>query len=196
MSYPDLVGRDQHACALLGVFGGLDFTAIQVDEVRVLARLLETPGFVSSRLDTIDPSRHAQLIKAYYGILMLLPQASSALPAGAQDGKPGSPAPAGASASEPADLLADAFKLVKVRLDHIAGIVTADHFTGGPVAPKQKSRSCFVKTSSSPADGRCTPEKPDSLDMPALLDHFNLVQHRCADVKLEAQRKVMSEVRE
>ncbi|KAL9254425.1 VAC14-like protein [Drosera capensis] len=48
---------------------------VQLDK---LIRLLETPIFAYMRLQLLEPRRHVCLLKALYGLLMLLPQQSSA----------------------------------------------------------------------------------------------------------------------
>ena len=44
-------------------------------ELDKLTQLLESPIFTHLRLQLLEPQRHAYLIKALYGLLMLLPQA-------------------------------------------------------------------------------------------------------------------------
>lgn len=46
-------------------------------EVDKLIQLLESPVFTYLRLHLLEPQRHASLIKALYGLLMLLPQSSA-----------------------------------------------------------------------------------------------------------------------
>lgn len=46
-------------------------------ELDKLIQLLESPIFTQLRLQLLEPQRHAHLIKALYGLLMLLPQTTA-----------------------------------------------------------------------------------------------------------------------
>jgi vacuole morphology and inheritance protein 14 len=46
-------------------------------EMDKLVQLLESPIFMSLRLQLLEPQRHPYLFKALYGLLMLLPQSSA-----------------------------------------------------------------------------------------------------------------------
>ncbi len=63
-----------HACALLAQVAGLEVTVAFLTEVDKLVQLLESPVFTHLRLQLLEPQRHAHLVKALYGLLMLLPQ--------------------------------------------------------------------------------------------------------------------------
>jgi vacuole morphology and inheritance protein 14 len=63
-----------HACALLARLADLEVTVAFLTEVDKLVQLLESPIFTHLRLQLLEPQRHAHLIKALYGLLMLLPQ--------------------------------------------------------------------------------------------------------------------------
>jgi len=67
----------EHACELLGKFGELEVTVSFLVEVDKLIQLLESPIFTFLRLQLLEPQRYAYLVKALYGILMLLPQSSA-----------------------------------------------------------------------------------------------------------------------
>ena len=66
-----------HACDLLSKFSELEVTVGFLVEVDRLIQLLESPIFTYLRLQLLEPQRHAYLIKALYGLLMLLPQSSA-----------------------------------------------------------------------------------------------------------------------
>lgn len=68
--YDHTVNLIQHMAALpLGAE-----VLVQVDR---LVQLLETPAFAFLRLQLLAPSRYPDLLKALYGLLMLLPQSSA-----------------------------------------------------------------------------------------------------------------------
>ena len=67
----------EHACELLGKFGELEVTVSFLVEVDKLIQLIESPIFTFLRLQLLEPQRYAYLVKALYGILMLLPQSSA-----------------------------------------------------------------------------------------------------------------------
>ena len=67
----------EHACELLSKFGALEVTVSFLVEVDKLIQLLESPIFTFLRLQLLEPQRYAYLVKALYGILMLLPQSSA-----------------------------------------------------------------------------------------------------------------------
>ena len=68
-----LAQQYEHASALLAKLGDLDMAASHVAEASNLANLVETAVFNFARLQSLDTQRHAHLIKALFGLLMLLP---------------------------------------------------------------------------------------------------------------------------
>ncbi|KAJ7283107.1 hypothetical protein O6H91_Y347400 [Diphasiastrum complanatum] len=68
----------QLASAVIQVLGESDIEVKFLVQIDKLVRLLETPSFTSLRLQLLEPARHPALLKALYGLLMLLPQQSSA----------------------------------------------------------------------------------------------------------------------
>eukprot|EP00039_Didymoeca_costata_P005784 m.84543 g.84543 ORF g.84543 m.84543 type:complete len:714 (-) comp12972_c0_seq1:1852-3993(-) len=67
----------QHACELLVKLADMEVTVNFLVEVDKLIQLIESPIFTFLRLHLLEPRRHPYLIKALYGILMLLPQSSA-----------------------------------------------------------------------------------------------------------------------
>ncbi|KAH9320795.1 hypothetical protein KI387_015434, partial [Taxus chinensis] len=68
----------QHASAVIQSLVEEDINVKFLVQLDKLVRLLETPIFTSLRLQLLDPGRYAWLLKALYGLLMLLPQQSAA----------------------------------------------------------------------------------------------------------------------
>ena len=66
-----------HCCQLLFKFSNLEMTVAFLVEVDKLIQLLESPVFTYLRLQLLDPQRYAYLVKALYGLLMLLPQSAA-----------------------------------------------------------------------------------------------------------------------
>ncbi|GAA5931252.1 hypothetical protein JCM10213_000255 [Rhodosporidiobolus nylandii] len=67
----------EQACALLQIFADLEMTVSLLVQIDKLVQLLESPVFTSLRLQLLEPDRHPYLLKAMYGLLMLLPQSSA-----------------------------------------------------------------------------------------------------------------------
>eukprot|EP00727_Mastigamoeba_balamuthi_P000772 m51a1_g10692 hypothetical protein (733) ;mRNA; r:134042-137262 len=66
-----------HAEKLVHKFAELDVTLGFLMEMDQLVQLLESPVFVSLRLQLLEPEKHVSLYKALYGVLMLLPQSTA-----------------------------------------------------------------------------------------------------------------------
>lgn len=62
------------ACQLLQMFGSIEVTVDFLTEIDKLVQLIESPIFTFLRLQLLDPKHNFYLIRALYGILMLLPQ--------------------------------------------------------------------------------------------------------------------------
>ncbi|GMJ09645.1 hypothetical protein like AT2G01690 [Hibiscus trionum] len=67
----------QHASAVIQSLVEEDISAKFLVQLDKLIRLLETPIFSYIRLQLLEPGRYMWLLKALYGLLMLLPQKSS-----------------------------------------------------------------------------------------------------------------------
>ncbi|XP_010008006.1 PREDICTED: protein VAC14 homolog, partial [Nestor notabilis] len=67
----------KHAYDLIQKFGDLDVTVDFLTEVDKLVQLIECPIFTYLRLQMLDVKKNPYLIKALYGLLMLLPQSSA-----------------------------------------------------------------------------------------------------------------------
>ncbi|XP_053558318.1 protein VAC14 homolog [Bombina bombina] len=67
----------KHAYHLIQKFGNLEVTLDFLTEVDKLVQLIECPIFTYLRLQLLDVERHPYLIRALYGLLMLLPQSSA-----------------------------------------------------------------------------------------------------------------------
>ncbi|GAA5924143.1 Vac14p [Sporobolomyces koalae] len=67
----------EQACALLQIFAELEITVSLLIQIDKLVQLLESPVFTALRLQLLEPERHPYLLKALYGLLMLLPQSSA-----------------------------------------------------------------------------------------------------------------------
>uniref|UniRef100_A0A6I8Q8D3 Protein VAC14 homolog n=1 Tax=Xenopus tropicalis TaxID=8364 RepID=A0A6I8Q8D3_XENTR len=67
----------QHAYHLIQKFGDLEVTVDFLTEVDKLVQLIECPIFTYLRLQLLDVENHPYLIRALYGLLMLLPQSSA-----------------------------------------------------------------------------------------------------------------------
>ncbi|XP_074055335.1 protein VAC14 homolog [Macrotis lagotis] len=67
----------QHAYDLIQKFGDLEVTVDFLTEVDKLVQLIECPIFTYLRLQLLDVKNNPYLIKALYGLLMLLPQSSA-----------------------------------------------------------------------------------------------------------------------
>eukprot|EP01012_Entosiphon_sulcatum_P051791 TRINITY_DN7112_c0_g1_i1.p1 TRINITY_DN7112_c0_g1~~TRINITY_DN7112_c0_g1_i1.p1 ORF type:complete len:660 (-),score=154.50 TRINITY_DN7112_c0_g1_i1:115-2094(-) len=67
----------EHAYALVCSFGEMEVTVNFLTQIDKLVQLLESPIFAHIRLHLLEPQQHPYLIKALFGILMLLPQSSA-----------------------------------------------------------------------------------------------------------------------
>ncbi|GAA5902463.1 hypothetical protein JCM8208_006895 [Rhodotorula glutinis] len=67
----------EQASALLQIFADLEMTVPMLIQIDKLVQLIESPVFTSLRLQLLEPERHPYLLKAMYGLLMLLPQSSA-----------------------------------------------------------------------------------------------------------------------
>lgn len=67
----------RHAYDLIQKFGDLEVTVDFLTEVDKLVQLLECPIFTYLRLQLLDVKNNPYLIRALYGLLMLLPQSSA-----------------------------------------------------------------------------------------------------------------------
>ncbi|CAO1638889.1 unnamed protein product [Sympodiomycopsis kandeliae] len=67
----------EQASNLLQIFAELEMTVAMLIQVDKLVQLLESPIFTSLRLQLLDPDKNPFLLKAMYGLLMLLPQSSA-----------------------------------------------------------------------------------------------------------------------
>ncbi|XP_061449738.1 protein VAC14 homolog isoform X2 [Rhineura floridana] len=67
----------KHAYDLIQKFGDLDVTVDFLIEVDKLVQLIECPIFTYLRLQLLDVKNNPYLIKALYGLLMLLPQSNA-----------------------------------------------------------------------------------------------------------------------
>ncbi|XP_075432695.1 protein VAC14 homolog isoform X2 [Ascaphus truei] len=67
----------KHAYHLIQKFGDLEVTLDFLTEVDKLVQLIECPIFTYLRLQLLDVEGHPYLIRALYGLLMLLPQSSA-----------------------------------------------------------------------------------------------------------------------
>ncbi|KAL0968548.1 hypothetical protein UPYG_G00268270 [Umbra pygmaea] len=67
----------QHAYNLIQKFGDLEVTVDFLMEVDKLVQLIESPIFTYLRLQLLDVENNPYLIKALYGLLMLLPQSQA-----------------------------------------------------------------------------------------------------------------------
>ena len=62
------------------MFGSIEVTVEFLTEIDKLVQLIESPIFTFLRLQLLDPNHNFYLIRALYGILMLLPQVGASLP--------------------------------------------------------------------------------------------------------------------
>lgn len=67
----------KHSSDLIQKFTHIEITASTLKEIDKLVQLLESPIFAFLRLQLLDPSQHAPLVRTLYGILMLLPQSAA-----------------------------------------------------------------------------------------------------------------------
>ena len=67
----------KHSSDLVQKFVNIEITAGTLKEIDKLVQLLESPIFAFLRLQLLDPSQHAALVRTLYGLLMLLPQSTA-----------------------------------------------------------------------------------------------------------------------
>ncbi|GAA5873928.1 hypothetical protein JCM3774_004042 [Rhodotorula dairenensis] len=67
----------EQASALLQIFAELEMTVSMLIQIDKLVQLIESPVFTSLRLQLLEPEKYPYLLKAMYGLLMLLPQSSA-----------------------------------------------------------------------------------------------------------------------
>lgn len=67
----------EHASNLLSIFPELEMTVPFLIQIDKLVQLLESPVFMTLRLQLLEPDRYPHLLKTLYGLLMLLPQSSA-----------------------------------------------------------------------------------------------------------------------
>lgn len=72
-----LAQQYEHCCRLLQRFSELEISVTFLVEVDKLIQLLESPVFTFLRLQLLEPQRYAYLVKALYGLLMLIPQSAA-----------------------------------------------------------------------------------------------------------------------
>jgi hypothetical protein len=66
-----------HCCDIIQHLATLPLGAEVLVQIDRLVQLLETPAFAFLRLQLLQPSRQPDLLRALYGLLMLLPQSSA-----------------------------------------------------------------------------------------------------------------------
>jgi hypothetical protein len=66
-----------HCCDIIQNLSMLPLGAEVLVQIDRLVQLLETPAFAFLRLQLLQPSKHPDLLRALYGLLMLLPQSSA-----------------------------------------------------------------------------------------------------------------------
>ncbi|EFJ46562.1 hypothetical protein VOLCADRAFT_62382 [Volvox carteri f. nagariensis] len=66
-----------HAVEIVHAFADLPFGAELLVQIDRLVALLETPCFTFLRLQLLEPQRYPSLLRALYGLLMLLPQCNA-----------------------------------------------------------------------------------------------------------------------
>lgn len=66
-----------HCCDIIQHLSLLPLGAEVLVQIDRLVQLLETPAFAFLRLQLLQPSQHPDLLRAMYGLLMLLPQSSA-----------------------------------------------------------------------------------------------------------------------
>lgn len=67
----------KHACELLLKFGNLEVNAEFLTQIDKLVQMIESPIFAFLRLQLLETDTNYYLLKALYGLLMLLPQSSA-----------------------------------------------------------------------------------------------------------------------
>ncbi|KAJ7541111.1 hypothetical protein O6H91_10G046700 [Diphasiastrum complanatum] len=155
----------QHASAVIQALGELDINVKFLVQVDKLVRLLETPIFTYMRLQLLEPARYPALLKSLYGILMLLPQQSTA------------------------------FKILRTRLKTVPAHTFMQIQTGGNDAPGQRAtrrassaphNQIITHIPSLPiqaqfgedGDMRYDGDLPSSINFATRLNQFQLMQHQ------------------
>ena len=64
----------EHASDLVLQFGEMEMSVPFLMQIDKLVQLIESPIFTHVRLQLLEPEQHPSLIKALWGIMMLLPQ--------------------------------------------------------------------------------------------------------------------------
>jgi len=67
----------KHACELVKTFSQIDASVSFLVQIDNLVQLIESPVFADLRLQLLEPAKEIYLLKALYGILMLLPQSTA-----------------------------------------------------------------------------------------------------------------------
>eukprot|EP00756_Hemistasia_phaeocysticola_P050677 Hpha_TRINITY_DN25873_c0_g1::TRINITY_DN25873_c0_g1_i1::g.20006::m.20006/K15305/VAC14, TAX1BP2; vacuole morphology and inheritance protein 14 len=67
----------EHACALIKSFGDREISVSMMVQIDRLVQLIESPVFAYIRVALLEPAENPYLVKALFGILMLLPQSST-----------------------------------------------------------------------------------------------------------------------
>ncbi|XP_015593801.1 protein VAC14 homolog [Cephus cinctus] len=66
-----------HACDLVRSFGNIEVTVEFLTEIDKLVQLIESPIFTYLRLELLERERNEALVRALYGLLMILPQSEA-----------------------------------------------------------------------------------------------------------------------
>lgn len=66
-----------HVCDLIRSFGNIEVTVELLTEIDKLVQLIESPIFTYLRLELLEVGRSEELIRALYGLLMILPQSEA-----------------------------------------------------------------------------------------------------------------------
>lgn len=67
----------EHANSIVHCYETLPLTSEALVQLDRLVQLLETPAFTPLRLQLLQPQNHPDLVRAMYGVLMLLPQSNA-----------------------------------------------------------------------------------------------------------------------
>lgn len=67
----------QHACDVIRIFSDLEITVDILTEVDRLIQLIESPIFTYLRLELLEVPYNSYLVRALYGLLMILPQSDA-----------------------------------------------------------------------------------------------------------------------
>ena len=66
-----------HAAAIVESFAEIDVTLPFLLELDQIVQLFESPAFVQQRMQLLRPQQHPDLVRAMYGLLMVLPQSQA-----------------------------------------------------------------------------------------------------------------------